>query len=330
MPTVMPSSSPSRRCMDLRPERPVPGIVEDAAAGLLEAPRSLPPKYFYDAVGSALFDRICDTPEYYPTRTEAALLAAHAGDIMRRCQPRALVELGSGTSRKTRHLLRAAPAPARLTYWPLDVCEPVLEAQAIALEQEFPGLAVQPLVGDYHGGLAHLPPMPGPRLFVFLGGTLGNFRHHEALALLQELAVLMAPADALLLGVDRVKSTARLNAAYNDAAGVTAAFNLNLLQVLNRELAADFDPAAFSHHAAYDERAAQIEMALISRRAQQVELGALQRCITLAEGEPIRTEISRKFTPESLRALLAEAGLGLEALYQPEDGSFSLVSARRG
>jgi L-histidine N-alpha-methyltransferase len=140
----------------------------------------------------------------------------------------------------------------------------------------------------------------------------------------------MAPADALLLGVDRVKSTARLNAAYNDAAGVTAAFNLNLLQVLNRELAADFDPAAFSHHAAYDERAAQIEMALISRHAQQVELGALQRCITLAEGEPIRTEISRKFTPESLRALLAEAGLGLEALYQPKDGSFSLVSARRG
>lgn len=130
--------------------------------------------------------------------------------------------------------------------------------------------------------------------------------------------------------MDRVKAPARLNAAYNDAAGVTAAFNLNLLQVLNRELAADFDPAAFSHHAAYNEQAAQIEMSLISRRAQQVELGALRRRITLAAGEAIRTEISRKFTPESLGALLAEAGLGLEALYQPEDGSFSLVSARRG
>lgn len=331
MPTVMPSSSPSaRRCMDLRPDRPVSGIVEDAAAGLLEAPRSLPPKYFYDAVGSALFDQICDTPEYYPMRTEAALLAAHAGEIMRRYQPRALVELGSGMSRKTRHLLRATPAPAQLTYWPLDVCEPVLETQAVALEREFPGLTVQPLVGDYHGGLANLPAMNGPRLFVFLGGTLGNFQHGEAVSLLRELATLMAPADALLLGVDRVKATARLNAAYNDAAGVTAAFNLNLLQVLNRELGADFDPAAFAHHAVYNEQAAQIEMSLISRRVQQVQLRALRQRITLAAGEAIRTEISRKFTPESLRALLAEAGLGLEALYQPEDGSFSLISARRG
>ena len=312
----------------IRPSRPVPGLLEDVRAGLLSPPRSLPPKYFYDERGSSLFDRICDTPEYYPTRTEAALLAAHAREIIAATRPDHIVELGSGTSRKTRHLLDACDrVGVTCTYWPFDVCEPLLAQTGEDLLEGYPWLRVQALVGDYLGGLDHLPRPGGRRLFVFLGGTIGNFSPEEAMAFLGELRGMMRPGDALLLGADRVKSPQVLHAAYNDAEGVTAEFNRNVLTVLNRELEADFDPEAFAHYAPYNPERQQIEMYLIARSPQRARLGRLGLELELPAGEHILTEISRKFTLPSLLALLGEAGLRPLQHYAAEADYFSLVLA---
>jgi len=316
-------------CQTVPPTRPVPSLLDDVRAGLLTPPRSLPPKYFYDDTGSQLFDRICDAPEYYPTRTEAALLAAHAERIMAQVMPRHLVELGSGTSRKTRHLLDAlASDHLHATYWPFDVCEAIVKQAASELQQQYPWLEINGLVGDYHAGLDGLPAPKGGRLFVFLGGTIGNFSRAEALDFLRELRACMAPEDWLLLGADRVKDPRVLEAAYNDAAGMTAAFNLNLLAVLNRELQADFVPSAFVHRAFYNETAQQIEMYLLSQTAQTVRLPTLGSELQLAEGEGILTEISRKFTLDDLDQLLAEAGLTLIDHFEPANGYYSLVLGR--
>lgn len=305
-------------------------LADDALVGLRATPKSLPPKYFYDEYGSALFEQICATPEYYPTRTEEALLVRHAHSIIEAAQPRVLIELGSGSSRKTCHLFSAcADLGLRVWYQPLDVCEEVLRGAAQQLVTRYPWLFIDALIGDYAVDLSAIPILEGPRLFIFLGSTIGNLTESEALVFLRKLREVMQPSDHLLLGLDRVKEKARLDAAYNDAAGLTAAFNLNVLKVLNECLDSNFDIQAFRHAAWFDEAKSQIEMHLISRRTQSVVLPRIQLDIELAEGESIMTEISRKFTPESMRHLLHAAGFVCERHDEPDDGAFSLVLARR-
>lgn len=322
-------ADPRFRCLQVPAARVVPDLEADVRSGLLRRPRSLPPKYFYDERGSDLFDRICDTPEYYPTRTEDALLAACADDVIARTRPDHIIELGSGASRKTEHLLAAARHACLddCQYWPFDVCEPMLRQAADRLMSLYPGLRVNALVGDYLAGLGGLPQAPGRRLFVFLGSTIGNFEPADAVCFLRELASVMKPGDGLLLGADRVKPREVLEAAYDDVEGVTAAFNLNLLNVLNRELDADFDPRDFAHRARYDEGRERIEMHLVSLRDQLVRLGRLDERLELEAGESILTEISRKFTPESLDAMLHDAGLEPLSRFEPDNGWFSLVHA---
>jgi len=316
-------------CRPLAPVRPVPGLREDLLQGFARRPRSLPPKYFYDARGSQLFERICATPEYYPCRSEAALLAAHAAELVDLAQPRIVVELGSGNSRKTCHILSAAERLGGLReYWPLDVCREALEQAGQRLTRRYPWLRIRALVGDYLAGLGHLPATGERRLFLFLGGTIGNFSPQEARAFLTDLRACMGPEDFLLLGADRVKSAVVLEAAYNDAAGVTAAFNLNLLQVINRELQADFDPAGFCHRALYNRRRMQIEMLLVARRRQRVHVGALERAFEFARGEAILTEISRKFTRRTLTAMLEQAGFTVVRHIEGGEHLFSLVLAQ--
>lgn len=311
------------------PARTVPSLIDDVRQGLLASPRSLPPKYFYDDKGSRLFDAICDTEEYYPTRTEDALLKRSAKDIIASLQPAHVVELGSGTSRKTRRLLDACEEQGcHATYWPFDVCESMVQGTAEALMDEYAWLRVQGLVGDYHAGFEHFPGFDGCSLFVFLGGTIGNLDHEQAVAFLSELRHSMGDGDALLMGADRVKDSGVLHAAYNDSEGLTAAFNLNVLRVLNREIDADFELDAFEHKAIFNHEDSRIEMHLVSKQEQTVSLNALDETIEFDKGESILTEISRKFTPDSLDALLAEAGFRIQRHYEPDDGFFSLVLAR--
>ena len=315
-------------CRDVRPARILPGLAEDVQRGLLEPPRSLPPKYFYDERGSQLFDAICDTPEYYVTRTEDALLLECAGELISGLRPSHIIEFGSGTSRKTRHLFdQCASTGNAAVYWPFDVCEEMLLCSGRNLLHHYDWLRVNALVGDYSAGLRHLPRPGGDCLYLFLGGTIGNFMPAEALAFLREVRSGMGPGDRLLLGADRVKAPEILHAAYNDRAGITAAFNLNLLRVLNRELGGDFDPTAFEHEAVYNRVASRIEMYLVSSRDQSVELARLGRVLALAAGERILTEISRKFTPDSLTEMLTAAGFAVERHFQPDNGFFSLMLA---
>lgn len=311
--------------------RPLPGLAGDARLGLLQPPRWLPPKYFYDDAGSRLFDAICDTPEYYPTRTEAALLKQYAGTIMQRTAADHLIELGSGSARKTRYLLDACDAADRTpVYWPFDVCEEMLAASGRELVRDYPWLHVNALAGDYSGGLDHLTlPAAGKRLVLFLGGTIGNFDEDEACRLLRDVANILGDDGYLLLGADRVKDPAILEAAYNDAQGLTAAFNRNVLHVLNRELDANFPAEDYRHRALFDREHERIEMRLQAPYAHSVELRHLDAEIDIAEGEEILTEISRKFTPESLCAMLNEAGLEIAEHYEAPGGAYSLVLARR-
>ena len=312
------------------PVRPLADIAEDAQRGLTRQPRSMPPKYFYDARGSRLFDAICATPEYYPTRTEDALLGAHASDIIAEIQPEHIVEFGSGTARKTRHLFDACDRRGRATaYWPFDVCEAMLLESGQQLVEEYQLLRVNALVGDYLGGLQGLPEFNGRCLFLFLGGTVGNFTEAQAGAFLREVRTVMKAGDCLVLGADRVKPPEVLHAAYNDSEGITAEFNLNLLRVLNRELDADFDLERFEHRAFFNRDASQIEMYLVSRLDQSVRLKALDETLDFAVGEQILTEISRKFTASRLESMLSVAGFSVTRHLEPENGYFSLLLARR-
>lgn len=322
------SGEPEPTITRVRPGRAIPTPAEDAARLLLQSPRSIPPKYFYDARGSVLFDAITDTPEYYPTRTERALLEVSAPRVMALALPDHVLELGSGSSSKTRELLDAWDGDGMRRYWPFDVSDTVLSAAAAALRREYPGLTVSPLAGDYSGGLVNFPVMKGRVLVVFLGGTIGNFAREEAIAFLAELAHWMDQDDLLLIGFDRVKDVAVVEAAYNDVAGLTAEFNLNILRVLNRALGADFDTRAFSHQAVYDMNADQIEMYLVSKLDQIVSLERPEATLELQAGEKILTEISRKFTPESFSELLEASGFELLESFEPADGYFSLALAR--
>ncbi len=315
-------------CRPVQPARAMPGLAEDVLAGLLHPPRSLPPKYFYDERGSQLFDAICATPEYYVTRTEDALLLACAADVIDEVCPAHIIEFGSGTSRKTRHLFdQCAAAGQAAAYWPFDVCEEMLLHSGRHLLQQYDWLQINALVGDYLAGLHHLPRPDGNCLYLFLGGTIGNFSADEALRFLREVRAGMRPGDRLLLGADRIKDPAVLHAAYNDQAGITAEFNLNLLQVLNRELDAEFDPEGFRHAADYNEQATRIEMYLIALADQEVTLERLGCQLSLREGERILTEISRKFSLAGLQSLLADAGFVIERHFEPENGYFSLLLA---
>jgi len=327
---IITSGSPSRiDCLTVLPSRDIPDVIEDASAGLIETPRTMSPKYFYDERGSQLFDAICDTPEYYPTRTEENLLRRHARKIIALVQPDHIIEFGSGTSRKTRYLLDACQEAGRnVTYWPFDVCEPVLRESGMALLNDYAGLTVRPLVGDYHGGLDQMPLPQGSCLYLFLGGTIGNFEPESANLFLAEVSSRMYSGDAFLMGADRVKHPDILHAAYNDASGITADFNMNLLHVLNRELDADFDIDGFRHRAVYNAHRERIEMYLVSDGIQHVRLGALDCEIQLDSGEEIMTEISRKFTQDSLLSLLVESGFSLRHHFEAEDQLYSLVLAR--
>lgn len=302
-------------------------LADDVRRGLTATPKWLPPKYFYDDRGSRLFEAICELPEYYPTRTEHALLSDIADAVVGTTRPAQLVELGSGASRKTRLLLdaltRVQPAA---TYVPIDVSESTLRQSAAALRIAYPALHVHAIVADYDRGVPPLGPST-PRLIAFLGSTIGNFVPPDDVVFLRRVAAQLQPGDYLLIGVDLVKPVARLHAAYNDAAGVTAEFNLNVLRVINRGLDADFDPERFEHLAFYNAEKAQIEMHLRARVAHRVHIAGLDLTVAFAAGETIHTETSRKFTRETAVGMLAAAGFHLERWYTPSDDAFALALA---
>jgi L-histidine N-alpha-methyltransferase len=305
-------------------------LAADVRRGLTAAHKWLPPKYFYDDRGSRLFEAICELPEYYLTRTEDALLADIAGQVIDAAAPTQLVELGSGASRKTRQLLDAlVTAQPEPWYVPIDVNETMLRQSMSALRADYPTLGVHALVADFEPGLPPLPPAER-RLVAFLGSSIGNFVPPADARLLASAAARAQTGDGLLLGADLVKSTARLEAAYDDAAGVTAEFNRNVLRVINRELKADFAPEQFDHVARYNETAAQIEMYLRARQAQRVRIAALDLTVEFAAGEMIHTETSRKFTRAGLETILAAAGWRLAHWYASPDEAFALVLATLG
>lgn len=296
----------------------------DVLTGLTASPKELPPKWFYDRTGSELFERITELPEYYPTRREREILTARADEIAAMVPADTLVELGSGTSDKTRLLLDALRAAGTLRrFVPFDVDEATLVRAGAAIAEHYPGIGVHAVVGDFERHLSQLPG-GGRRLTAFLGGTVGNLRSPQRRRLFETLRAGMSPGDGFLLGTDLVKDPARLVAAYDDSAGVTAAFNRNVLDVINRELSAGFDPAGFDHVAVWDPAQEWIEMRLKSRRDQLVRVAALDLDVAFAAGEAVRTEISAKFRRERVEAELAAAGLSLVGWWTDPAGDFGV------
>ncbi|MFE7577915.1 MULTISPECIES: L-histidine N(alpha)-methyltransferase [unclassified Streptomyces] len=293
----------------------------DVLHGLSRRPKTLPPKWFYDARGSELFEEITRLPEYYPTRAEREILIDRAGEIAAASGARTLVELGSGSSEKTRHLLDALTDLH--SYVPVDVSESALRGAAEALLTERPGLSVHALIADFTAGLS-LPETPGPRLVAFLGGTLGNLLPGERSVFLKSVRDLLAPGDTLLLGTDLVKDEGVLVAAYDDAAGVTAAFNRNVLSVVDRELGADFVPEDFAHVARWNPREEWIEMRLRARRSLTVKIPELDLVVPFEAGEELRTEVSAKFREDGVRGELAAAGLRLAHWWTDSEDRFAL------
>ncbi len=296
-------------------------LAEETRRGLLDTPPWTPPVWFYDEVGSALFDEITRLPEYYPTRAERSILEARADRIAAITGADVLVELGSGTSEKTRLLLHAI-RPKRFV--PFDVSEAPLRAATEALAVELPDVEVRAVVGDFHRHLGRIPRV-GRRLVAFLGGTIGNLDPAQRAKFLFDVDAMLEHDEWLLLGTDLVKDRGRLVAAYDDAAGVTAAFNRNVLRVLNAELGGDFDADAFEHVARWNEDARWIEMRLRSRRAQVVTLAAVERTVRFAAGEEVRTEISAKFTPEQVDRELRAAGFRPAHGWSDPAGDFLLT-----
>ena len=307
-------------------------LAYDVLDGLTRPFKELPPKHFYDARGSELFERICELPEYYPTRTEREILLASADEIVATTAAGELVELGSGSAEKARILLGAMSRAGTLRrYVPLDVSESALEAAALELVDEFDELSVHGVIGDFERHLDRIPPADAdtPRIIALLGGTIGNFLPGTRRRLLRAIGALLGQDDYLLLGTDLVKDPAVLEAAYDDAQGVTAEFNRNVLHVINRELDGDFTPDAFEHIAFFDRRHEWIEMRLRARRPCSVWLAGLGLRVEFAAGEELRTEISAKFTRARLEDDFHAAGLGLECCYTDSDGLFALSLARR-
>ena len=300
-------------------------MLEEIREGLSRPQKELSPKYFYDTRGSELFEEITRLPEYYLTRTERGLLERWMPEWMAGLRPRSLVELGAGSAVKTRIVLSAMRAAGGgEAYVPVDVSADFLEETAAAVRREYPGLRVVPAVADI-GEVLHLPRgLPGPVVHAFLGSTIGNFAPGEAAALLARVRGEMRPGDRFLMGVDLRKDPARIEAAYNDAAGVTAEFNRNMLRVLNRRVGADFRPEAFEHRAFYHPGEHRIEMHLVSARPQRVHVPGAG-VFGLRAGESIRTEISCKHDRASVAALFAAAGLEVREWETDAEGLYALV-----
>jgi L-histidine N-alpha-methyltransferase len=304
-------------------------LREDALAGLTAQPKSLPPRWFYDKIGSSLFDEITRLPEYYPTRTERGILTRHAAAIVEAAGATVLVELGSGSSEKTTLLLDALGARTLAPrYVALDVSEDALRGAAGQLRHRYPELAIELIRADFTAHLGQLP-APGHRLVAFLGSTIGNFEPGSRARFLAELRSELEPGEHLLLGTDLVKPPTVLVPAYDDAAGVTAAFNLNLLQVLNTRLRADFDLDAFQHVALWDETNEWIEMRLRATRAMAVSVAELGLTLDFADGEEMRTEISAKFRRKGVFAELSEAGFAPAGWWTDPRDWFALSLWRR-
>jgi L-histidine N-alpha-methyltransferase len=305
-------------------------MARDVRAGLLSEPKELAPKYFYDERGSQLFEQITELAEYYPTRAERSILARRSAEIVAAAaQPQTLIELGSGSASKTRHLLSAMRDAGCLhTYVPVDISEEITHETAESLVQEYPDLAVRGLVCDFEHHLERIPDGEGGRLIAFLGGTIGNLFPRARRDFLSRVAALLGPGDRLLLGTDLVKEPARLEAAYDDSQGVTAEFNKNVLEVLNRELGADFDLDAFEHVARYDREEARMDIRLRSLLEQTVRIEGLDLAVSFAAGEEMRTEVSAKFTRERLERIYDEAGLALSGWFTDEAGDYALSLAQ--
>ncbi|MGB7685356.1 MAG: L-histidine N(alpha)-methyltransferase [Solirubrobacterales bacterium] len=304
-------------------------MARDVHRGLTAEPKELSPKYFYDERGSQLFEQITELPEYYPTRAEREILTDRAAEILVAAgRPDTLIELGSGSAAKTRHLLSAMrDAGCLRTYVPVDISEEITHETARVLVEEYPGLAVRGLVCDFEHHLERIPDHDGDRLVAFLGGTVGNLYPDQRGEFLKRIAALLGPGDQLLLGTDLIKDAARLQAAYDDADGVTAEFNKNVLQVLNRELGGDFDLDAFDHVARYDAVEERMDIRLRSQVDQTVTLDDIDLEIRFAAEEEMRTEISTKFTRERLDAVYREAGLEMSGWFTDAAGDYALSLA---
>jgi L-histidine Nalpha-methyltransferase len=304
------------------------GLAEDVREGLSCPFKELPPKYFYDERGSQLFEAITELPEYYPTRAERSILEARSEEIVAAADAEILIELGSGSAAKTRCLLDAMRDADLLdAYVPVDISEEITRATAEALVEEYDGLRVHGIICDYETHLERVPREEGA-LIAFLGGTIGNFRPAPRRSFLARIATLMYPGDRFLLGTDLVKDRDRLEAAYNDSAGVTAEFNKNVLQVLNRELDADFDPGAFEHVAFWDDDNRWMDIRLRSLTEQFIDVRDLDMRVHFARNEEMRTEISTKFTRDRLERTYADAGLELVEWWTDPDELFALSLAR--
>ncbi len=304
-------------------------LVQDVRRGFASHPRALPPKWLYDERGSELFDEITRLPEYYPFAREHSILTEHADEIVAASGATTLVELGSGTSEKTRILLDAFAATGTLEcFAPVDVSEATLRHAAEVIAERYPGVQVEAVVGDFTLHLAHLP-RHGRRMVAFLGGTIGNLYREERAAFLGALADVLGPGDSVLLGTDLVKSADRLIAAYNDERGVTEEFVLNSLRVLNRELGADFDLDGFSYIPFWDAHMERMDLRLRAEMPQRVTIPGADLVLDLASGEEIRVEISTKFRVSKVAAELESAGLGVTRVWTDQDGDFALTLATK-
>ena len=308
-----------------------PAIADDVERGLTSTPKSLPPRLFYDARGSELFEAITRLPEYYLTRTERAIFEQYADEMIAAAgRGLAIIELGAGTAEKTEILLRTAlKRQFSLTYYPVDVSSAALDIAEERLAHSLPRLRVEPVVADYTQGLAALRRIGGRKLVLSIGSSIGNFDPREAVAILRRIADGLSDGDTLLLGTDLVKRSSLLHAAYNDRAGVTAAFNLNLLERINRELGADFDVRRFRHDAVWNPAASRIEMYLVSLREQRVRVPGIGQTIHFRENERIHTENSYKFTPEMVRQVLGDAGFVLQHSWSDRNHLFAVHLACR-
>jgi L-histidine N-alpha-methyltransferase len=311
--------------LDLQRERD----VEELQSSLFSTPRSIPSRLFYDDRGSALFEAICEVPEYYQTRTEHSILEANADQLIALTGAQELVEIGSGAATKTRTLLDAMQRAGTLRrYVQVDLAEGTMRRVAETLPSVYPGLEVEGVVADFNGPI-HRIPTGSRELVIFLGGTIGNLFPEQALLFLRQRRQEMSSGDFFLLGVDLIKPVGQLEAAYNDSAGVTAEFNRNILRVVNGLIDADFVPEQFEHRAFYDPTRRWIEMRLVASRRQSVTLGAFAVDLHLHEGEGIRTEISAKYDREQAALLLKRAGLTLDEWFTDPEQKFGLALARK-
>lgn len=318
------------RFIDVPPGHPQEKLCSVVAAGLTLSPKHLPCRFFYDTVGSHLFEQICALPEYYLTRTEQSLLSRYADQMVEAAgADMMLAELGSGSSSKTRLLIRTLLThQSTLHYVPIDISADFLRASCYELLDDYQGLTITGIAAEYNDGIRALPEHNGPRLILFLGSNIGNFERDEAVRFLERIRARMTPCDRILIGVDLVKDRRVLHAAYNDAAGITAQFNKNLLVRINRELDGGFHLDRFHHDAPYNEAKSRIEMHLRSDRRQTVTVDYLEQSFDFAQEETIHTENSHKYTPGTFAALCAEAGLTIQERWTDEREWFAVMLLR--